>query len=108
MKTMLDNLHDLDAYIDDRTLILNLLQGLNKKFESLKTVMKRTKPLPSFRKVRNDLLAELMLDTEATFRSAFCLHHLQWPTTALAYLHHLRCSSRSASLRQWRWRLSLA
>lgn len=45
--------------------------GLNKKFESLKTVLKRTKPFPSFRKVRNDLLEELTLDTGATSGSTF-------------------------------------
>jgi hypothetical protein len=44
---------------------------LNKKFDSLKTVLKWTKPFLSFREARNDLLLEkLTLDAEATFGSA--------------------------------------
>jgi hypothetical protein len=72
IKTMYDDFRNLSAHIDGRTLVLNLLQGLNKKFDSLKTVLKRTKPLLSFREAQNDLLLEeLMLDDVATSRSAF-------------------------------------
>jgi uncharacterized membrane protein YgcG len=70
MKTMYNDLRDLGAHIDGRTLVLNLLRGLNKKFDSMKTVMKWTKPLTSFREVWNDfLLEELTLDVEATSES---------------------------------------
>jgi hypothetical protein len=82
---MYDNLHNLDAYIDDSTLVLNLLRGLNKKFDSLKTVLKRTKPFPSFCKAQNDLqLEELMLDAEATSGSASAFTRPPPPSVRLA------------------------
>jgi hypothetical protein len=85
MKTMYDNLHNLDAYIDDSTLVLNLLRGLNKKFDSLKTVLKRSKPFPSFCKAQNDLqLEELMLDAEATSGSASAFTRPPPPSVRLA------------------------
>jgi hypothetical protein len=71
MKTMYGDLRDLGAYINDHTLVLNLLRGLNKKFDSLRMVLKRTKPFPPFCKAWNDLLLEeLTLDADATSRSA--------------------------------------
>jgi uncharacterized membrane protein YgcG len=58
MKTMYDDLRDLGAHIDDRTVVL-------------KTVLKRTKSFPSFREARNDLLLEeLTLDAKTTSGSA--------------------------------------
>jgi hypothetical protein len=42
MKAMVDDLSDLGAHVDDRTLVLNLMRGLN-KYDSLKMVLKRTK-----------------------------------------------------------------
>jgi hypothetical protein len=71
MKTMYDDLRDLSVHIDNRTLVLKLLQGLNKKFDSLKMVLMWTKPFSSFCEVWNDLLLEeLTLDDETTSGSA--------------------------------------
>jgi uncharacterized membrane protein YgcG len=70
MKTMYDDLHDIGMHIDDCTLVLNLLRRLNKKFDSLKTILQRTNSFSSFCEARNDLLLEeLTLDAEATFGS---------------------------------------
>jgi hypothetical protein len=63
MKGMADDLRALGETVTDRHLILNLLQGLNKKFDHMKIFIKRSQPFPSFHTVRNDLeLKEIELD----------------------------------------------
>ena len=58
MKGMADSLRDLGEPVSDRTLVLNLLRGLNGRYDNLKTWITRTVPFPSFSKVRNDLILE--------------------------------------------------
>jgi uncharacterized membrane protein YgcG len=58
MKGMAEALGDLGEVIHDRTLILNVLRGLNEKFAHMKVHFKRSKPFPSFNDVRNDLILE--------------------------------------------------
>src|SRR5436190_7160065 len=58
MKGMTDSLRDLGEPVSDRTLVLNLLRGLNGRYDHLKTWITRTVPFPSFSKVRNDLILE--------------------------------------------------
>ena len=58
MKGMADALGDLGEVIRDRTLVLNVLRGLNEKFAHMKAHFKRSKPFPSFDEVRNDLILE--------------------------------------------------
>jgi hypothetical protein len=66
MKGMADDLHALGETVTDRHLVLNLLQGLNKKFDHMKIFIKRLQPFPSFHTVRNDLkLEEIELDHSA-------------------------------------------
>jgi hypothetical protein len=63
MKSMADDLHALGETITDRHLVLNLLQGLNKRFNHMKIFIKRLQSFPSFHKVCNDLkLEEIELD----------------------------------------------
>jgi hypothetical protein len=63
MKGMIDDLRALGETVTDRHLILNLLQGLNKRFDHMKIFIKRLYPFPSFHIVRNDLkLEEIELD----------------------------------------------
>jgi hypothetical protein len=45
----------------DRQLVLNILRGLNRQFDHLKTFIKRTSPFPSFQSIRNNLPEELTL-----------------------------------------------
>jgi hypothetical protein len=40
--------------LSDRHLVLKLLHGLNKKYDHMKALIKRTKPLPSFHAVYSD------------------------------------------------------
>jgi hypothetical protein len=58
MKGMAEALGDLGEVIHDRTLILNVLRGLNEKFAHMKVHFKRSKPFPSFNDVRNNLILE--------------------------------------------------
>jgi hypothetical protein len=63
MKGMADDLRALGESVTDHHLILNLLQGMNKKFDRMKILINRSQPLPSFNTVRNNLkLEEIELD----------------------------------------------
>ena len=60
MKSMADALADLGEPINDRTLVLNVLRGLNERFQFMSQLVSRQQPFPSFVDVRADLrLAEL-------------------------------------------------
>jgi hypothetical protein len=74
MKQMTDDLCDLSEHVKDRTLVLHVLRGLNKKYDDVKTSLKRARSFPSFHDVRNDLLLEeLTLDAEASSGSTTTL-----------------------------------
>jgi hypothetical protein len=65
---------DLGEHVQDRTLVLQVLWGLTKKYDHVKTYLKRAQSFPSFHNVCNDLLLEeLTLDTEASSGSATAL-----------------------------------
>ena len=81
MKAMADSLGDLDCPVSDRNLVLNVLRGLNKKYEHLRAIITRSRPFPSFLKLRDALvLEELQLGPEYQTRHR---HHLRpsTPTT---------------------------
>ena len=60
MKGMADSLADLGEPVQDRTLVLNILCGLNERFQFMAQLITQQKPFPSFADVRADLrLAEL-------------------------------------------------
>ncbi|XP_066373420.1 uncharacterized protein [Miscanthus floridulus] len=60
MKSMADALANLGEPISDRTLVLNVLCGLNERFQFMSQLITRQRPFPSFADVRADLhLAEL-------------------------------------------------
>jgi hypothetical protein len=63
MKGMADDLHVLGEIVIDRHLILNLLRGLNKRFNHMKIFIKRSQSFPSIHTIYNDLkLKEIELD----------------------------------------------
>jgi hypothetical protein len=63
MKGMTDDLHVLGEIVIDRHLVLNLLRGLNKRFDHMKIFIKRSQSFPSIHTVYNDLkLKEIELD----------------------------------------------
>ena len=65
LKGMADALRDLGEPVLDRTLVLNLIRGLNGRFEAIGLHLRRGHPFPSFLQARNDLLLE-ELTMEAT------------------------------------------
>jgi hypothetical protein len=57
-KSMADDLADLGAPVEDRILILNILRGLNQRFEHVGSIIRRYSPFLNFLKVQDDLLLE--------------------------------------------------
>jgi hypothetical protein len=57
-KTMADGLADLGSPIEDRILVLNILQRLNQHFEHVGSIIRCYSPFPNFLKVWDDLLLE--------------------------------------------------
>jgi hypothetical protein len=72
---MADALADLGSPVDDRILILNILRGLNPRFEHLGAIIRRYTPFSSFLKVWDDLiLEELHLDSSGPSADATALY----------------------------------
>jgi hypothetical protein len=57
-KAMADDLADLGAPVEDRILVLNILRGLNQRFEHVGSIFQRYSPFLNFLKVQDDLLLE--------------------------------------------------
>jgi hypothetical protein len=82
-KNMADALADLGSPVDDRILVLNILRGLNPRFEHLDTIIRCYTPFPSFLKVRDDLiLEELHLDSLDPPADATALYTCTAPAAA--------------------------
>jgi hypothetical protein len=72
MKGLTDVLRNLSERVEDRTLVLNILQGLNKKYNHLKMYLKRAKPFPSY-DACNNMPVEITLGTETASGSTTSL-----------------------------------
>jgi hypothetical protein len=57
-KAMADDLADLGVPVEDQILVLNILRGLNQRFEHVGSIIWQYSPFLNFLKVRNDLLLE--------------------------------------------------
>jgi hypothetical protein len=55
---MADGMADLDTPVEDRILVLNILWGLNQRFEHVGSIIQHYSPFLNFLKVRDDLLLE--------------------------------------------------
>jgi hypothetical protein len=74
-KNMADALADLGSPVDDRILVLNILRGLNPRFEHLGAIIRRYTSFPSFLKVQDDLiLEELHMDSSGPPADATTLY----------------------------------
>jgi hypothetical protein len=62
-KTMADSLADLGSPVEDRILVLNILRGLNQRFEHVCSIIRRYSSFPTFLKVQDDLLLEIHMDS---------------------------------------------
>jgi hypothetical protein len=82
-RNMADALADLGSPVDDRILVLNILRGLNPRFEHLSAIIRRYTSFPSFLKVRDDLiLEELHLDSSGPPADATTLYTCPAPAAA--------------------------
>jgi hypothetical protein len=89
-KNMADALANLGSPVDDRILVLNILHGLNPRFEHLGAIIRRYTPFPSFLKVRDDLiLEELHQDSSGPPADATALYSCPAPCTPV----HFRAAS---------------
>uniref|UniRef100_A0A0A9AQB4 Integrase catalytic domain-containing protein n=1 Tax=Arundo donax TaxID=35708 RepID=A0A0A9AQB4_ARUDO len=61
LKSMADALGDMGEVVTDRTLVLNLIRGLNECFASIGMHLQHGRPFPTFLEARADLLEELNL-----------------------------------------------
>jgi len=59
-KKMADQLDDLGSPVSDRTLVLNVLRGLNERFTSIGVHLRRARPFPTFKEAQAELLLEEM------------------------------------------------
>jgi hypothetical protein len=74
-KAMADGLADLGAPVDDRILVLNILRGLNQRFEHVGSIIRCYSPFPNFLKVRDDLLLqELHMDSTGPLAAPTALY----------------------------------
>ncbi|XP_022003739.1 uncharacterized protein LOC110901204 [Helianthus annuus] len=55
LKVIADQLNNVEAPVDDQSLMLQTLAGLTDSYEAVATVLGNTKPLPSFNEVRSQL-----------------------------------------------------
>jgi len=72
-KHMADALGDLGEVVSDRTLVLNVLRGLNEKYTTLGRQLRRARPFPTFLEVLDDLQLEELTAS----------HQVTTPSTAL-------------------------
>ena len=70
LKRMADTLGDLGEVVTDRTLILNLIRGLNERFKTVGMHLQRGRPFPTFLDTKADLLLEeLMMENMSSSQS---------------------------------------
>ncbi|WVZ70803.1 hypothetical protein U9M48_019440 [Paspalum notatum var. saurae] len=70
LKGMANTLSDLGEHVSDCTLVLNLIRGLNERFEPMRLYFKRAQPFPNFLQARNDLLLEELTISKRTAPTA--------------------------------------
>lgn len=58
MKSIADLLSNIDAPVDDRTLVMYLINGLNEKYDNIINVIKHREPFPSFNSAKSMLKME--------------------------------------------------
>jgi hypothetical protein len=90
LKKMADDLTTLGEVVTDRTLVLNVLCGLNERFTHVGALLRRARPFPTFLQVKDDLsLEELTLGSRPHHRLLHSPpppshHHNRVPGTAPA------------------------
>ena len=82
---MADDLGDLGETVTDRTLVLNLIRGLNERYANIGLHLHRSHPFPSFLEAKDVLLLEeLTLRHQASTPTALVASHASAPAPAPA------------------------
>ncbi|XP_066375961.1 uncharacterized protein [Miscanthus floridulus] len=79
---MADDLTALGEVITDRTLVLNVIRGLNERFAHVGTLLRRAKPFPTFLEAREDLILEELTMANRKETPAAALAATTTPTAA--------------------------
>jgi len=82
LKKMVDDLTALSEVITDRTLVLNLICGLNERFTHVGTLLRHAKPFPTFLEAREDLILEELTMTDRKETPAAALAASTTPAAA--------------------------
>ncbi|XP_066363590.1 uncharacterized protein [Miscanthus floridulus] len=82
LKKMADDLTALGEVITDRTLVLNVIRGLNERFAHVGTLLRRAKPFPTFLEAREDLILEELTMANRKEAPAAALTASTTPTAA--------------------------
>jgi hypothetical protein len=99
---MVDDLTALGEVVTDRTLVLNVLRGLNERFTHVGALLRRARPFPTFLQVKDNLsLEELTLGSRPPSPAAA----LAATTTIGRWERHQLQTEppRQARRRGWRW-----
>jgi hypothetical protein len=82
-KAMAHDLANLGSLVEDQILILNILQGLNQRFEHVGSTTRRYPPFSNFLKVQDDLLLEeIHMDSTGPSAAPTALYTNVVPPTA--------------------------
>jgi hypothetical protein len=74
-KAMANGLANLGATVEDRILILNILWGLNQRFEHVGSIIQRYSPFLNFLKIWDDmLLEEIHMDSTGPLAASMMLY----------------------------------
>ncbi|XP_021979216.1 uncharacterized protein LOC110875329 [Helianthus annuus] len=77
LKVFSDQLSNVDAPVDEQTLVLQTIAGLTEQYETVSTILQNTKPLPSFFDIRSQLCMN------ETTKASHALHSATQASTAL-------------------------
>ncbi|KAL9995939.1 putative RNA-directed DNA polymerase [Helianthus debilis subsp. tardiflorus] len=58
LKTIADQLSNVECPVDDKSLVLQMITGLTEQFDGIATILQQSKPLPSFYKARSQICLE--------------------------------------------------
>jgi hypothetical protein len=102
-KTMADGLTDLGSPVEDRILVLNILRGLNQRFEHMGSIIRRYSPFLNFLKIRDDLLLEEihMDNTDPSAAPTTLYTNAAPPGSQTTILHVVSPTPRWQQRQQW-------
>ncbi|CAH9141632.1 unnamed protein product [Cuscuta epithymum] len=84
LKTIADNLANVDSPVDERRLVLRMVHGLPEQYNTIASLIQQTTPLPDFFKARSMIKLEETRMAQQTTPTVTALVHSAAPPTAPA------------------------